>query len=103
MIRAFAFIALYDLILTLAQVDYVCRPYYPTEDCETSRYGFIVRDITERGAPEIARGSASCVIQQGRFIIPMDGVFHIRRLNPMSEPFEKLTLPAAQTYVCKWD
>lgn len=103
MIRAVAFFAFYDLVLSLSQVDYVCRPYYPTEQCEESRYGFIVRDITERGEPEIARGSTKCVVQSGRFIVPMDGVFTIRRLQPMSEPFEKLSLPTKQTEVCRFD
>lgn len=103
MIRAFAFIAFYDLILTLAQVDYVCRPYFPTEQCEDSRYEFTVRDITEKAKPEIAHGTAKCVVKSGRFIVPMDGTFSVRRLQPMAEPFERLSLPAKQTYVCKWD
>lgn len=103
MIRTIALVALYDMVLRLSQIDYVCRPYTPSEDCEQSRYEFTVKDITERGAPEIAHGTAQCVTRAGRFIQPHDGTFSIRRLNPMAEPFDKLTLPAKQTTVCRFD
>lgn len=103
MIRAFAITAFYDMILRLSLAEYVCKPYTPTEDCIQSRYEFTVKDITERGAPEIATGTAQCVTLSGRFIIPHEGMFSVRRLQPMSEPFEKLTLPASQTTVCRFN
>lgn len=103
MIKSIALLAFYDLILTLSQVDYVCRPFKPTEECEESRYEFKVVDVTEKRRPEIASGTAKCLTTSGRFIIAHDASMTVRRLQPMREEFEKLTLPAKQTEACRYD
>lgn len=102
MIRALIAILTFKLT-AFPLAEYACRPYQPIESCEVSLYEFTVRDITEPGKPEIAKGKAECVLRDGRYVIPISGVFSVKRVDRFDEPFGKLTLPAAQTSVCKWN
>lgn len=87
------------MALSLARVEYVCKPYYPTESCDTGRYEVDLYENKEDRHP-IGRVFSKCVQDLGPRYRAVDVTFMHRYSE---EDHDELELPKRYTKICKYE
>jgi hypothetical protein len=101
-------LALYAFILSFARVRYQCRPFAPTEECETSLYSISLYSYAHHRYP-IGKAQVHCVVRKGELLEASHGYVETFKDLPAIgnaaigiEFFEEQTFPTQYTEVCKW-
>lgn len=104
MIRLAILLALFNVLLWVGRVKYVCQPYTPKEECETSSYRVDMYSYAHYRYP-VGRIDAHCVAAlPGRYLVTTVRMITFEDLSTEIsnvEWFDKLEIPTRNVEICK--